>query len=91
MRTFVEQTRCTCKRANYCRQTKGETADPPLPSADARSRTRQRPVRSKNWTDRKEAVARLLGRRTPAEFAAFIESELPKWAATVKLAGARVD
>jgi len=28
---------------------------------------------------------------SPAEFAAFIAAELPKWAATVKLAGARID
>jgi tripartite-type tricarboxylate transporter receptor subunit TctC len=28
---------------------------------------------------------------TPGDFAAFIASELPKWAATVRLAGARVD
>ena len=28
---------------------------------------------------------------TPADFAAFIASELPKWEATVKLAGAKVD
>jgi tripartite-type tricarboxylate transporter receptor subunit TctC len=28
---------------------------------------------------------------TPADFAAFIAAEMPKWAAVVKLAGARID
>ena len=28
---------------------------------------------------------------TPAEFAAFIAAEMPKWAEVVKLSGARVD
>ena len=28
---------------------------------------------------------------TPADFAAFIAAEVPKWAAVVKLAGARID
>jgi len=28
---------------------------------------------------------------TPSDFAAFIAAEMPKWAATVKVAGAKID
>jgi tripartite-type tricarboxylate transporter receptor subunit TctC len=32
-----------------------------------------------------------VGSSTPAEFAAYIKSEIPKWAAVVKASGAQVE